>query len=590
MLARLAQDLGVRENQVRATVDLLDSGADCAVRGPVPQGGHRRAGRRRAARPRRAAGYLRELEQRRAAVLESVRRAGQADAGARGADPRRPTPRPASRTSTCRTSRSGARRRRSPARRGSSRWRSPCSRDPSLDPQAAAAGFVDARRASPTSRPRSTARARSSWSGSRRTPTSSASCASGCGAADGCRRAWCRARRRRARSSPTVRARRAADQAALAPHPRDVPRREGGRARPRARPRPPRPSRPPRRRRLRGADRCPLRHRRPGPAADRWLLDAVRWAWRTRILVHLDLDLRLRLRQVAEDEAVRVFAGNLRDLLLAAPAGMRPTMGLDPGCAPASRSRSSTRRARSWPPTTIYPHVPHRQLGRGAAHARRALATRAPGRARRHRQRHRLARDDELAAELAAQQPGAAAHPGRRVRGRRVGVLGVGVRLARAARARRLAARRRLDRAPVAGPARRARQDRPEVDRRRAVPARPHRGEAVEVPRRRRRGLRERGRRRRQHRVRAAAAPRVRDQRGARRRASSRTGTPTGAFRSRGQLLAVPRLGPKAFEQCAGFLRIRDGDDPLDASSVHPEAYPVVRRIVAQTTGRRAPR
>ena len=66
-------------------------------------------------------------------------------------------------------------------------------------------------------------------------------------------------------------------------------------------------------------------------AGDRWLLDAVRWAWRTRILLHIDTDLRLRLWQAAEEEAVRVFAGNLRDLLLAAPAGPRPTMGLDPG-------------------------------------------------------------------------------------------------------------------------------------------------------------------------------------------------------------------------------------------------------------------
>ena len=67
---------------------------------------------------------------------------------------------------------------------------------------------------------------------------------------------------------------------------------------------------------------------RPG---DRWLTDTVRWAWRTRILVHLGIDLRGRLRAFAEDEAVKVFASNLRDLLLAAPAGTRATMGLDPG-------------------------------------------------------------------------------------------------------------------------------------------------------------------------------------------------------------------------------------------------------------------
>src|SRR4051794_4628872 len=67
-----------------------------------------------------------------------------------------------------------------------------------------------------------------------------------------------------------------------------------------------------------------------GRPADKWLADTVRWAWRTRILVHLGIDLRTRLRAAAEDEAVRVFAANLRDLLLAAPAGTRATMGLDP--------------------------------------------------------------------------------------------------------------------------------------------------------------------------------------------------------------------------------------------------------------------
>src|SRR5207245_9797701 len=68
-----------------------------------------------------------------------------------------------------------------------------------------------------------------------------------------------------------------------------------------------------------------------GRPSDRWLIDTVRLAWRARILVHIESDLRLRLWQAAEDAAVQVFAGNLRDLLLAAPAGARATMGLDPG-------------------------------------------------------------------------------------------------------------------------------------------------------------------------------------------------------------------------------------------------------------------
>lgn len=83
-----------------------------------------------------------------------------------------------------------------------------------------------------------------------------------------------------------------------------------------------------------------------GRPADRWLADTVRLAWRTRILLHLGIDLRMRLRQAAEHEAVRVFAANLRDLLLTAPAGARPTMGWTPATELASRSRSSTRPAR----------------------------------------------------------------------------------------------------------------------------------------------------------------------------------------------------------------------------------------------------
>jgi protein Tex len=98
-----------------------------------------------------------------------------------------------------------------------------------------------------------------------------------------------------------------------------------------------------------------------GRPADRWLLDAVRWAWRTRIAVHLDLDLRVRLRQVAEDEAVRVFAGNLRDLLLAAPAGMRPTMGLDPGLRTGVKVAVVDATGKVVATDTIYPHAPHRK-------------------------------------------------------------------------------------------------------------------------------------------------------------------------------------------------------------------------------------
>src|SRR5262249_48609118 len=94
---------------------------------------------------------------------------------------------------------------------------------------------------------------------------------------------------------------------------------------------------------------------RPG---DRWLIETVRWAWRTKILTHIDTDLRLRLWQRAEEEAVKVFAGNLRDLLLAAPAGPRPTMGLDPGIRTGVKVAVVDATGKLLDTATVYPHEP----------------------------------------------------------------------------------------------------------------------------------------------------------------------------------------------------------------------------------------
>ena len=251
-----------------------------------------------------------------------------------------------------------------------------------------------------------------------------------------------------------------------------------------------------------------------GRPADKWLSDTVRWAWRTRILVHLGIDMRTRLRQEAEDEAVRVFAANLRDLLLAAPAGSRATMGLDPGLRTGVKVAVVDPTGKVVATDTIYPHEPRRRwdesiatLARLAREHAVELVSIGNGTASRE--------TDKLVADLIARHPELKLTKVDGVGGRRVGVLGVRVRRAGAARPGRLAARRGVDRPPPPGPARRARQDRPEVDRRRPVPARRVRGEAVPLARRRRRGLRERRRRRRQHRLRAAADPRVGHRRGA---------------------------------------------------------------------------
>ncbi|MDQ3899350.1 MAG: helix-hairpin-helix domain-containing protein, partial [Actinomycetota bacterium] len=104
-----------------------------------------------------------------------------------------------------------------------------------------------------------------------------------------------------------------------------------------------------------------------GRPADRWLADTVRWAWRTRILLHLGIDLRMRLRQAAEAEAVRVFAANLRDLLLAAPAGARATMGLDPGYRTGVKVAVVDATGKVVATETVYPHVPHNRWDQALA-------------------------------------------------------------------------------------------------------------------------------------------------------------------------------------------------------------------------------
>ncbi|HEY2519502.1 MAG TPA: Tex-like N-terminal domain-containing protein, partial [Streptosporangiaceae bacterium] len=141
-----------------------------------------------------------------------------------------------------------------------------------------------------------------------------------------------------------------------------------------------------------------------GRPADPWLAETVRWAWRTRILVHLGVDLRMRLWQHAEDEAVRVFAANLRDLLLAAPAGTRATLGLDPGLRTGVKVAVVDATGKVVATHTIYPHVPHRKwdesiaiLAKLAEQHKVDLVAIGNGTASRE--------TDKLAAELMAKHP-----------------------------------------------------------------------------------------------------------------------------------------------------------------------------------------
>jgi len=318
-----------------------------------------------------------------------------------------------------------------------------------------------------------------------------------------------------------------------------------------------------------------------GRAADRWLAETVRSAWRTRILARLDVDLRVRLRQAAEDEAARVFAANLRDLLLAAPAGSRPTMGLDPGYRTGVKVAVVDATGKVVATETVYPHEPARRwdeavavLARLAEAHRVELVAIGNGTASRE--------TDKLAGEVIALHPGlaltkivvseagASVYSASPYASQELPELDVSLRGA-VSIARRLqdplAELVKID--PKSIGVGQYQHDLSEGKLSRSLDAVVEDCvNAVGVD------------------VNTASAPLLTRVSGI--GAGLAHGIvghrdANGPFRSRRALKDVPRLGPKAFEQCAGFLRIRGGDDPLDASSVHPEAYPVVRRILAAT-------
>ncbi|PZG01420.1 Tex family protein [Micromonospora deserti] len=318
-----------------------------------------------------------------------------------------------------------------------------------------------------------------------------------------------------------------------------------------------------------------------GRPADRWLADTVRWAWRTRILIHLGADLRMRLWQAAEEEAVRVFATNLRDLLLAAPAGARPTMGLDPGLRTGVKVAVVDATGKVVATDTIYPHEPRRQwdasietLARLAAAHRVELVAIGNGTASRE--------TDKLAGELLKRHPqlnltkvvvseaGASVYSASAYAAQELPGLDVSLRGA-VSIARRLqdplAELVKID--PRSIGVGQYQHDLSEVKLSRSLDAVVEdcvNGVGVDVN--------------------TASAPLLTRVSGIGAGLAENIvlhRDAHGPFRSRAELRTVPRLGPKAFEQCAGFLRIPDGDDPLDSSSVHPEAYPVVRRILTST-------
>lgn len=315
-----------------------------------------------------------------------------------------------------------------------------------------------------------------------------------------------------------------------------------------------------------------------GRAADAWLLQAVRLTWRAKLHLHLMLDLFAQAREKAEAEAIAVFGHNLKDLLLAAPAGPRAVLGLDPGLRTGVKVAVVDRTGKLVDTATIYPHEPKRQWEESlqqlrALCAKHAVELVAIGNGTASRETERLAAElirrwPELKlTKVVVSEAGASVYSASELAAREFPNLDVSLRGA-VSIARRLqdplAELVKIEPKSIG-----VGQYQHDVDQyklaRRLDATVEDCVNAVGVH------------------VNTASAPLL-----ARVAGLSSTVAENivmfrdthGAFRTRKELLKVPRLGEKTFEQCAGFLRIADGDEPLDASAVHPEAYPVVERIV----------
>lgn len=317
---------------------------------------------------------------------------------------------------------------------------------------------------------------------------------------------------------------------------------------------------------------------RPG---DKWLVDTARWAWRTRIFTTLSIDLRMRLWSAAEEEAVRVFASNLRDLLLAAPGGARPTLGLDPGYRTGVKVAVVDATGKVVATSTIYPHEPQRRWDEALAVLMKLVREHkvelvAIGNGTASRETDKLAIElvkklsDLKLHKVVVSEAGASVYSASAYASEELPDLDVTLRGA-VSIARRLqdplAELVKID--PKSIGVGQYQHDLSEFKLSRSLGAVVEdcvNGVGVDLN--------------------TASPPLLARVSGigaglAESIVSYRDAH--GSFRSRKALMDVPRLGPKAFEQCAGFLRISGGDDPLDASAVHPESYPVVRRIMEST-------
>ncbi|MDK4302273.1 Tex family protein [Corynebacterium propinquum] len=312
--------------------------------------------------------------------------------------------------------------------------------------------------------------------------------------------------------------------------------------------------------------------------ASSWLAQAVRWGWRTKLMVSAGLDARNRVRSHAEDEALKVFSTNLRDVLLAAPAGQKAMLGMDPGYRNGVKCAVVDATGKVVDTTVVYPHQPQKQWSqavevlRGLC-AQHAVELVAVGNGTASRE------SEELAAEVVGtleprpqvvvvSESGASVYSASEQAAAELPDMDVSLRGA-VSIARRLqdplAELVKID--PKSIGVGQYQHDVNQTNLARAL------DDVVEdavnsvgVD------------------VNTASVPLLERVAGLNATVAENLVTyrhQNGRFATRKELSKVPRLGPKAFEQAAGFLRINGGDNPLDASAVHPEAYPVVEKIAA---------
>lgn len=326
-----------------------------------------------------------------------------------------------------------------------------------------------------------------------------------------------------------------------------------------------------------GTPYCPDGDLQGMPNASKWLTEVVRWTWKVKLLLQIENDLFSSLRETAETEAIKVFADNLKDLLLASPAGQRATMGLDPGLRTGVKIALVDSTGQHVDNATIYPHAPKNQwresistLARLAKQHRIELLAIGNGTASRE--------TEKLAQELIQQHPelkltkvvvseaGASVYSASEFAAAEFPQLDVTVRGAISI-ARRLqdplAELVKID--PRSIGVGQYQHDLSQFKLARSLDAVVEdcvNAVGVEV-----------------NTASVALLNRVSGLSEAQASNIVEWRNTNGPLKSRAQLKQVPRLGPKAFEQAAGFLRIQNGDVALDASAVHPESYSLVKNI-----------